>query len=391
MEWLLISVTALCIFLVLYHHVGYPALLAMIAKRAAPQPTMKDTRCYRSDDMDNRLPAVTLIIPAYNEEEWIAEKIRNVCSLDYPSHLLKVWVACDGCTDDTASIAYNTIQEAICEEIHIEIFDFDVNQGKVAMVNKLVSQADTDVVALSDVSSLISCDALLIAARHFEDPNVGVVNPKYQILTASHVEQQYWNYQGSIKQSEAMLGSVLGAHGAFYLFKRKLFEEIEFDTINDDFIIPMRIILRGYKGVYEPQMLALEMEQASSKQDFKRRLRISAGNLQQILRLFKLFNPKYKGVAFAFFSGKGLRVTMPYLMMTALGGSILLSEHPLFMVATALQIAGYSLALLALILPSVFSYKHFKTLAYVVSGHAASLIGGLRYILGFEKGNWERV
>ncbi|GLQ75619.1 glycosyltransferase family 2 protein [Vibrio penaeicida] len=391
MELFLISTTVICIFLVVYHHVGYPLFLSIIAKRVKPAEFLSQQRCFRAEHADIDLPTVTLIIPAYNEQDWIAEKIRNVCCLDYPPSQLKVWIACDGCTDQTAEIAFNTIQEAICEEVHIEIFDFQINQGKVAMVNKMVEKADSDIVALSDVSSLISCDALLIAAKHFESPSVGVVNPKYQIISGDHAEQQYWHYQGAIKQSECLLGSVLGAHGAFYMFRRELFEELEFDTINDDFIIPMRIVKRGYKGVYEPQMMALELEQVSMQQDFKRRLRISAGNLQQTLRLFAMLNPKHKGVAFAFFSGKGLRVTMPYLMMFALAGSILLSEHPLFMTAAALQIAGYTIALFACLLPRVFTYKHFKTLAYVISGHVASFIGGMRYLLGLEKGQWERI
>lgn len=61
------------------------------------------------------------------------------------------------------------------------------------------------------------------------------------------------------------------------------------------------------------------------------------------------------------------------------------------MTAAALQIAGYTIALFACLLPRVFTYKHFKTLAYVISGHVASFIGGMRYLLGLEKGQWERI
>ncbi|NMV11706.1 glycosyltransferase family 2 protein, partial [Vibrio parahaemolyticus] len=100
----------------------------------------------------------------------------------------------------------------------------------------------------------------------------------------------------------------IGSHGAFYTFRTHLFEPLEVSTINDDFILPMRIVLRGYSAIYEPNMLALELEQSSDDADFKRRLRISAGNMQQLMQLKKLLLPRYRGTAFAFLSGKVLRL-----------------------------------------------------------------------------------
>lgn len=63
----------------------------------------------------------------------------------------------------------------------------------------------------------------------------------------------------------------------------------------------MRIVLRGFTSVYEPKMLALELEQSSDDADFKRRLRISAGNMQQLMQLKKLLLPRYRAPPLHFY------------------------------------------------------------------------------------------
>ncbi|MDF5305189.1 glycosyltransferase, partial [Vibrio parahaemolyticus] len=118
-------------FLIIYHHVGYPLLLKWLPLK----PKSNDEgehfaeRHYKASASDHKLPSVTIIIPAYNEELWIAEKIRNLASLDYPRDKLKVVIACDGCTDKTAEIAQDTIQEAICSDTLFIVNDHSINRG----------------------------------------------------------------------------------------------------------------------------------------------------------------------------------------------------------------------------------------------------------------------
>ena len=392
MNNILIIITSISIIAVVYHHALYPIFLYWFSKKH-PQRSIKITpRGFHQSKKDRILPTVTMIIPAYNEQEWIADKIRNLACIDYPSNKLIIIIACDGCTDDTVVIAHNTIQEAICSDVHIEVLVFDENQGKVALLNQLIPQYNSDIIALSDVSALLSYDALLVAAKHFEDPKVGVVNPTYHLLEpSSEGEKKYWEYQTKIKQQEAVLGSSLGSHGAFYLFRHELFVTLAQDTINDDFILPMKIVEQGYQAIYDPSIRALELERIIQDEDFSRRLRISAGNLQQLLRLFPLLSPKYKGTAFTFFSGKGLRFTMPYFMIMAYIGSALLLSNPLFFIAFIGQTLGYSLGFMGFVFPRIFSNKYCQTLTYLVIGHAANLLGGLNYLFNKPKSSWTRV
>ncbi|HDM8216424.1 glycosyltransferase family 2 protein [Vibrio campbellii] len=381
--------------LIIYHHVGYPLVLNWLSARRKQRQTSKNMgkeRCYKASKADCTLPTMTVIVPAYNEEQWIAEKIRNLASLDYPRDKLTIIVACDGCTDNTAEIAQNTIQEAICADTLFIVHDHKNNRGKVSLINTEMESVTSEITALSDVSALVSCDSLLLASQHYQNENVGVVNATYQIMsTQNQGEAAYWRYQSKVKFKESLIGSTIGSHGAFYTFRTDLFAPLEPEIINDDFILPMRIVLQGYASVYEPKMLAIELEESSDDSDFKRRLRISAGNMQQFLKLKRLLLPRYRGTAFAFLSGKVLRLATPYLMIMCLTSSILLIEHPAFQLLLAGQLAVYLVALITYLIPAFNLFKPFKLINYMVVGHIANFAGGLRYLLGMENGRWKRV
>ncbi|MCP3870929.1 MAG: glycosyltransferase family 2 protein [Gammaproteobacteria bacterium] len=391
-DLLLITLTLVSGLLVVYHHLGYPLVLRWARRRRPEQNIEARQRRYVSGTKDRELPTVTIVVPAFNEQRWIAEKIRNLAVLDYPPDCLRVIIGCDGCTDNTAVVAAQTAKEAECRQLQIDIHQFSRNRGKVAVINEVIQNIESELVVLSDVSALSSVDALLIAAERFKDPGIGVLNSHYRLLNpGSSGEAAYWNYQSNIKASEAALGSTLGAHGAFYMFRRSLFQRLAQDTINDDFILPMEIVAKGYRAEHESRITALELEQADQTMDQQRRRRIAAGNLQQLLRLKRLLLPRYGSVAFAFASGKGLRVLMPFLMLATLFGSLLLAtEHPFFALMAAVQLLVYALAAWYMLFQPRSAHRHIRTLAYLVSGHLAGMTGTLRYLLGLERGRWSR-
>jgi cellulose synthase/poly-beta-1,6-N-acetylglucosamine synthase-like glycosyltransferase len=391
LEIIIATVTLISGLLVVYHHALYPIMLRLLSEKRKKMPGKATV--LSADWAKYPLPSVTVILPAYNEQRWIAEKIRNLAVLDYPPSLLKVVIACDGCSDQTARVAQETIREPLCRQMNFTVMDYPDNRGKVALINERVQAADSDLIALTDVSALLSIDALKIAAEQFRDLEVGVVNSHYRLWRpGSTGEAVYWRYQSELKHREAALGSTLGTHGACYLFRRDLFEPLAADTINDDFVLPMGIVARGYRSVQEPRITALELEPTDELNDFKRRIRISAGNLQQLLRLKSLLHPRYGLVAFTFASGKGLRVIMPYLMLTALLGSLILAQDSfLFLMLAALQVGLYSLAAWAMTMGAGARNRVLKALGYLVSGHLAGLWGSLRYLLKLERGRWRRV
>ena len=388
---LLSVIIIICVVLIIYHHIGYPLFLKWAQPAHAANDTPIEPRQYASRVSDQALPTITLIIPAYNEQQWITDKLLNCAALDYPSEKLNVIVAVDGCTDNTLVLAQQMTQEKSCLGLNLEIREFKNNRGKVAVLNDVINTVDTELVALSDVSALISLDALLIAAAQFTNQRLGVLNSHYCLLEpGSEGEASYWQYQSKIKIAESSFGSTLGAHGAFYLFRRKLFQPLAGDTINDDFILPMQIVANGYIAKQDNRIVSLELEQANNSMDWQRRVRIAAGNMQQVLRLKRMLHPHFKGIAFTFASGKALRVAMPFLMLIALIGSISLATYSLvFLLLAVAQGSLYLLALIQLVLK--FDNKLLNVLIYLVSGHVAGIIGALTYLFNSSKKPWQPV
>jgi cellulose synthase/poly-beta-1,6-N-acetylglucosamine synthase-like glycosyltransferase len=392
LESILTLLTLLAGALVVYHHLGYPLILRWLGRARAETPPPAPERAYREAEGDSKLPSIAVLIPAFNEAEHIADKIRNLAAIDYPSGQLRVVLACDGCTDNTADIAWATAREPECADLPLEILEFRQNRGKVALLNKVMPSFDGDLVALSDVSALVSVDALLVAANRFEDPRVGVVSGSYRLFNpGGSGELDYWAYQSAIKLAEGSLGSTLGAHGAFYVLRRKLFEPLEPDTINDDFVLPMRVVSRGYRALYEPRINALELESANLDLDRCRRHRIAAGNLQQLVRLRGMLRPSLKGVAFAFASGKGLRALMPFfLLFLLLGSAVLAPTSGFFALLVATQLFIYGAAAFVQLRGTHRVSRELAAVHYFVQGHVAGLVGALRYLTGRERGAWRR-
>lgn len=367
--------------LIVYHHAGYPLLLRYLGQRRR-QANGSGASAAKLDSSE--LPTITILLPAYNEERFIADKIRNLAFLDYPPDKLHIIIASDGSTDATYETAVKTLHEPECRHCKIKVVRFSRNQGKIAMLNRLVGEVKTEILALSDVSALISIDALKLAARRFRDPGVAVVNGRYRLLhPGSPGEKKYWEFQSRLKADEAALGSVIGSHGAFYLIRRHLYQQLPGDTINDDFIIPMKIVQQGYRSVHEDGIVSLELEQAKASEDSRRRYRIAAGNLQQALRLRGLLSPRHRGTAFTFASGKLLRVLMPYLMIIALAGSLYLSpQHSLFLLMAIMQVSAYSLYLVLEVFDIGGSSTILQTFRYLLRGHINNLKGSFDYMSG---------
>jgi lipopolysaccharide/colanic/teichoic acid biosynthesis glycosyltransferase len=363
----------------IYHHAVYPFLLQKFsAGEAAPAPKIPDT---------DELPTLAIIVPAHNEEAFIARKIENLASLDYPREKLFIVIACDGCTDRTVEIAKAAAARA--GNLAIAIAIQENNAGKVATLNVQIALCLTDIVALSDVSACLPKDALLRTAAQFADRAVGVVCGTYRLPAASGAgERLYWDYQCRIKAAEAALDAPFGAHGAFYAFRRKVWKPLPADTINDDVILPMLIVAAGYRAVYDRYIIATEAELSTPAQEFRRRVRIGAGNLQQAIRLRALANFERPGLAFVFLSGKALRAVMPFFGALAALSVLILAVQgsPAFQALALLGLIGAVLCAL----PYSALPPALQPLSTLGRGYAAGFIGASAYLLRGQRQPWRR-
>jgi len=194
-------------------------------------------------------PKVSLIVSAYNEESVIADKIDNCKSLEYPEDHLEILFGLDGSTDNTENIIRKNKNGTI------KHFVFKKQRGKSTVLNDLVYHASGEILIFSDANTIYEQDAIKKLIRHFINPQVGGVCGKLILLDSqamdigSKGEKMYWDYETRLKFLEGHVKSVLGANGAIYAIRKELFEKLPEDKlVIDDFLIPMKVIEKGFKS-----------------------------------------------------------------------------------------------------------------------------------------------
>lgn len=367
----------LSLTLLAYIYVGYPLLVWALATLFGREPARKAIT-----------PSVSLLIPAYNEEAHIEAKLRNSLSLDYPKGKLEIFVASDGSTDRTNAIVREFKADGV------KLLMMRDNIGKSAMLSRTVPMLRGEIIVFSDASSELEPNALKQIVRNFADRKVGCVSGLYRLRSTSDLRSEgeglYWRYETFIKRQESRLHSILGAHGAFYAIRQELFTRLGEATINDDYIVPMRIVQQGYRAVYDPSAIAWEREQASVEGEFARRRRIAAGNCQQILELRGMLNPMNGWVALSFFSHKVLRTLAPIFMVCLLITSFAVPSPwgPLLLALQALLYLSASLGYVVLRQGRVVTW--LSPPLYFCMGNLAMLAGLLRFCFSRDRFAWDR-
>jgi biofilm PGA synthesis N-glycosyltransferase PgaC len=364
----------ICLAALLYTYVGYPAVL-LVLRLFVSKPVRKASI----------EPFVSIIIPAHNEGHIVEAKLRNSTSLQYPADRLEVIVASDGSVDKTVELAAGFGGPA-----QIRVLAFRQNRGKMSVLNDAVRESKGEILVLTDASAMLEPDSVRHLVANFADPDVGAVCGLYRVRQVSGArlglqEQFYWKYETFMKTIESQLSSTIGAHGAILAVRRRLYPFPSPETINDDCVIPLRVLARGARVVYETQAVAVE--DAGETTGFQRRARLMAGNLQQLKETRGLLWPPQVLPLLFFLSRKSLRSFGPLLMiLLAISNSFLLSQ-PLYRTTEYCQIAFYVLAIVGKwfdLRPSLLRLPY-----YFCSVNATYLWSAFRYIRGARAVKWE--
>ncbi|SFB89094.1 sugar transferase [Pseudoalteromonas denitrificans] len=394
--WVIIAV---CTFLFIYHHYLYPKLLRVLT-HTLKRKMINKSRAHRHEKysvtQENNLPSIGILLCAYNEAEFIQQKLFNLAALQYPGYKFEIHLLLDGCTDNTLALAQSAIAQLHKQYIACQLHVFEKNKGKLSGINYLISQQkdNYDILLFSDISALTSIDALKLIVDDFEDDSVGVVSGVYQFYdTCSEQQKKYWHYQNSIKQDESYLGAVVGVPGALFAMRSELCQTLPKDTINDDFVLSMMALGEGHKSIINPCLNIIEMDQDTLEVDKLRRIRIGAGNFQQIYLLKHLFTTKNLPLKFSFLSHKVLRGLMPCFLFVSVVFLILAAcfENNLF---AQFLLAGLGSTSLIGVTKSIFKIKRALPIVddmnYVLTGYSAAFYGIFRLMSGFYRSPWKR-
>ena len=322
--------------LLLYTHLGYPALLGALAplrrrKRASEPQTAPD---------------VSVIVAAYAEQEVIAARVSNLRELDYPADRLEVLVSCDGSPDETAARARDAGADVVLEL---------PRGGKIRAQDAAVEKSRGELVAFSDANVRWEPGALRALVAPFGDRRVGYVCGQVAFVNERGTNQEgaYWRYEMAVRELESRVRSVTGGNGAIYATRRDSYLVVD-PIMGHDLSFPFNMVKRGWLAVYAPQARASEKMVPSIEGEFARKRRMMSHGWPIVLRGGMLsprgYDPLY---ALMIVSHRLLRYLSPFLHLIALGTSIaLIGQGWVYVVAVAVQVAVLLAALAAPLVPA---------------------------------------
>jgi poly-beta-1,6-N-acetyl-D-glucosamine synthase len=353
--------------LVAYAYFGYAVCLWLKA-RIARRPVA----------MDSILRDVSVIIAARNEERNLPAKIENLRNLDYPVERLQIVIASDGSTDGTAEILRTHGENVVPVVI-------EQSNGKANALNEAVRRATGEILVFLDVRQSIDRDAISALVSCFADPAIGAVSGELVLESSSGAPSAdalgiYWKIEKTVRKLESETGSVVGVTGAIYAVRRDLYVEMPRGTILDDVFVPMCVVRKGKRVVFQPSAIARDRVFVEKGKEFGRKVRTLTGNYQLVQLspwLLSLSNP----LLLRFVSHKLLRLAVPLLLVLGLIASMA-AGGGFYGAIFWLQVLFYCLALVGLLKPSAKRFKPIAIASTFVMLNAAAAVALYNFVVG---------
>lgn len=375
----MLTIFILSLSLLFYVFFGYPLALYFLSWFLRKEPQKSEA-----------LPTVSLIISAYNEQDIIADKLKNTLHLNYPSDKLEVIIASES-TDKTNEIVGQFADKGF------KLQSFEDRAGKAATLFRTVPHAHGEILIFSDANAMYEADAIQKLVRNFADKRIGCVSGQlqYDNLHGTGVgmgEGFYWKYEMLIKIGESRLFSLLGANGSIFALRKNLYLPMAYER-GDDFELPVKVALQGFGVILEPEAISREKSCERPADEFKRKARIIAWNTKSAFLLLKESAVQKKPLLFfQILSHKILRWFFPFFAAGLFISSLFLGAG-FFRAVLLLQIAFYILGLAAYMLenagikvPKVLVVPHYFCLMM-----AGAFEGLRRLLFTRQKTVWEKV
>ena len=305
----------ICAFLVFYTYLGYGMLLWLLVRLKRIVRGKAERTALPTDDAE--LPEVTFMVCAYNEQDVVDMKMKDIHQLDYPKNKLHITWVTDGSSDNT--------NERLKAYPDVDIIFTPERKGKTAALNHGLSLVKSDITVMTDANTMVNQEAVREIVRCFQDPQVACVAGEKRVMArhegqaAAEGEGLYWKYESALKHMDSELYSAMGAAGELNAIRTALYEPMPENALLDDFVMSMELVDKGYKIAYTSDAYAMEYGSADLQEESKRKRRIAAGGLQSVWWLRVMMNPfRHFVVAFQFVSHRVLRWTVTPFALLAL-------------------------------------------------------------------------
>lgn len=374
----------LCVSLVFYSYLIYPILISIltIGKR--------NNQIIFPDDV-SECPQVDILLSVNNEEKVISEKIETTFDTCYPLDKIYFHIGSDASNDKTESI----IRQYTDRYPQLRFTSFS-KKGKLGTINTLSQQLSSPIIIFTDANVFFTQDTLYHLIKHFKNKTVGLVGGK--IINQQNIpsgislqESFYQEREFHIKYLEGLWGGVMmGAFGGCYAVRRECFSQVPSNHLVDDFHITLGILCKGFKAIAEPEAIAVEDVSIKITEEFRRRVRISTGNFQNLKAFSSILLNPFSKLFFAFFSHKILRWFTPFLMISVLILNIALFKLNKFYLSTLIvQAILLLLPLVDSLLKNIdINFTIFRFVTHFYAMNLALLVGFFRFLIGVKTNVW---
>jgi cellulose synthase/poly-beta-1,6-N-acetylglucosamine synthase-like glycosyltransferase len=339
--------------------------------------------------LQDDLPDIAILMAAFNEEKVIGEKISSVFNTSYPLDKITFYIGSDASTDGTDSII-----EALSKKYaQIKLVRFGGRTGKSGIINQLASEANQAVFILTDANVIFKPETIFNLVRHFKNLDTAQVAANIIKISVSDKgiasqEKSYIALENKIKYFESLRWNVImGAEGGCYAIRKENFAPVPKNFYMDDFYITLNVVEQGKQIVFDKNAICYEDVPTQSQEEFKRKVRISIGNFQNLNRYKKLLW-KFNGIAFAFWSHKVLRWLTPFLLIVCFCTTFALMFYDEYFIGIfILQLLGFFTPVIDWVLNINISILRFVSHFYLMN--LALLNGFIIYIKGVDSNVWQ--
>lgn len=382
----------ICAFLVFYTYLGYGMLLWLLVRLKRIVSGKAERKALPADDAE--LPEVTFMVCAYNEQDVVDMKMKDIHQLDYPKDKLHITWVTDGSSDNT--------NERLKAYPDVNIIFSPERKGKTAALNHGLSLIKSEITVMTDANTMVNTGAIREIVRLMQDPKVACVAGEKRVMarhegqTAAEGEGLYWKYESALKRMDSELYSTMGAAGELNAIRTALYEPMPENALLDDFVMSMKMVDKGYKIAYTSDAYAKEYGSADLQEESKRKRRIAAGGLQSCWWLRKMMNPFRKPVvAFQFVSHRVLRWSItPFALMALIPlnvALVMMKAGTIYTASWILQIVFYLTALCGYLLENKGHRSKLLYVPYYFLFMNMNVFAGIPYLRSHRGGGtWEK-
>lgn len=369
---------------IFYTYAGYPLLLFFWAK-FFPKSIKKT--------LVSELPTVSVVIAAKNEEKNIGPRIENLLAQNYPADKFEILIISDGSKDRTNKIILEFAERQKNSTLTIRLLAVETSQGKPSALSQGIQCAQGEIIVFADARQQFDSNVIQELVANFSDPTIGCVSGELLFVrdTDSSIKVEmglYWKIEKAVRKLESAIGSVAGATGAIYAIRKSLYKELPGETLLDDVLTPMNIVLQGYRTIFESRAFAYDTVSQDAKQEWKRKVRTLAGNWQFIHIRPVLFSPWRNPIWWRFMSHKIFRLLVPFCLPTLLIGAIL-SEDVFYSMCAYLQLIFYTAAASGWLIPATRTNRLVNLSYFFMLLNLAAFNGFIYWSTGKCNKTWQ--